>query len=671
MIALALFTFVSRNVETRQLAAQEAISAAVEVHLVTEKPEPIIYTDLSTHPSNQGIEKLGIHAVVIEGLRTHARKIVIAWLIGVVLLTIRLLGGGWVSFNLRRAGTRALPEEWQTRVNELVARMNIRHKVDVVTSTFATVPMVVGVFKPVVLIPISTLLGLSPDQLEAILIHELTHVRRYDNLVNRLQRIVETVFFFHPAVWWVSGRIRTEREHCCDDAAVESSNPKLYARALATLEELRAPLFAVAATDGSLLARVRRLVAPETATTGSERFTIVNVLSFIVVISLMAIVVDGTLAREADASEGDQNISVMVDVSPSLPHMGTTLASSLTPILQTAGRVEWSNARLQAVMGHAFHFAMKEGGESVMHDAIDWGLAMGAFPKLAEFRTFHANKKKAESGEVDLPALKREARDAVLTSLQNGVPALVWQPMSLEQKDSGTHAYCWGVAVGYDEADETYTIRHPFEADTYTVRYDAIGHADRVEWFYVAVYEGPSDREEIKVNLNALRHAVAFANGTRYTDKNFKYPSGNSAMPYGFAAYEIWKRAFDSENVPAKHGHHHAGILKARRQTAAVYLRDVVSLFPEAAEPLTTAAAHYDREAGTLTSLHTLCLTARDNGAFSADERTKAARLLGEALNHDRAAIAQIETALTIIDTEYRCTCELTEPAQNQAAAVH
>jgi beta-lactamase regulating signal transducer with metallopeptidase domain len=527
MFTMALFTFVSRNVETRLLAAQ-TIPGAVEVHLETETPEPIIYKDLSTHPSGLASEPQDTWAVLTTGLRTHARKLVIAWLTGVLLLTIRLLGGCWVSFRLKRTGTGPLPQNWQTRVNDLTTRMNIRHTVTVVTSTFATVPMVVGVFKPVVLIPISTLLGLTPDQLEAILIHELAHVRRYDNLVNLLQRIVETVFFFHPAVWWVSRCIRTEREHCCDDAAVESSDLKLYARALATLEGLRGPRLAVAATDGSLLARVKRLLAPTSE--GSQRFTIVNLAGFVAVIALTAIVVDGALAR-AEASEGDQKMNVMVDVRPSLPHMGTPLGSSLTAVMQSAGRTEWSNARLQAVMGHAFHFAMKEGGEGVMHDAIDWGLAMGAFPKFGEFRTFQANKKKAESGEVDLPALKKEARDAVLDGLQRGVAAFVWQPMSREQKANGMHAYGWGTIVGYDEADDTYTIRHPFETDTYTVRYDAIGHADRVEWFYVGVYQGPSYREEKNVNLNALKYAVKFANGTRYTDKNFKRPSGNPAMP--------------------------------------------------------------------------------------------------------------------------------------------
>src|SRR5687768_2508429 len=117
--------------------------------------------------------------------------------------------------------------------------------------------------RPVILLPASALTGLTTSQLELILAHELAHVRRFDYLVNLLQTIVETLLFYHPAVWWVSGRIRLEREHCCDDAAVAACGDVLsYARALTELEGLRGamPALAMAATGGSLTERVRRLV---------------------------------------------------------------------------------------------------------------------------------------------------------------------------------------------------------------------------------------------------------------------------------------------------------------------------------------------------------------------------------------------------------------------------
>jgi len=115
----------------------------------------------------------------------------------------------------------------------------------------------------VVLVPASTLAGLSPQQLEAILAHELAHVRRHDYLANLLQTAVETLLFYHPAVWWVSAQIRRERENCCDDLAVAVCGDRLgYARALVDLEGLRieAPRLALAASGGSLTDRIRRLV---------------------------------------------------------------------------------------------------------------------------------------------------------------------------------------------------------------------------------------------------------------------------------------------------------------------------------------------------------------------------------------------------------------------------
>ena len=122
--------------------------------------------------------------------------------------------------------------------------------------------------KPVVLLPASALAGLTPQQLEAILAHELAHIRRHDYLVNLLQTLVETLLFYHPAVWWLSRRIRIERENCCDDLAVSlCGDPCTYARALADLEALRGPArsLAMAANGGSLLQRVRRLLGAPTS----------------------------------------------------------------------------------------------------------------------------------------------------------------------------------------------------------------------------------------------------------------------------------------------------------------------------------------------------------------------------------------------------------------------
>jgi hypothetical protein len=125
------------------------------------------------------------------------------------------------------------------------------------------VPTVIGWLRPVVLLPIASLSGLTTQQIEMILAHELAHIRRHDFIVNLMQAVVETLLFYHPAVWWISQRIRVEREHCCDDVAVAMfGDPLQYARALTRFEELRLdPAHALlAANGGSLLTRIRRLV---------------------------------------------------------------------------------------------------------------------------------------------------------------------------------------------------------------------------------------------------------------------------------------------------------------------------------------------------------------------------------------------------------------------------
>lgn len=188
------------------------------------------------------------------------------WLTGVAALSVYHAGGWWQVRRLRQRGTRPVAAEWQARLRRLADRLGIARAVEILESSAVPVPAVVGWLRPVILVPASALTGLSPRQLEAILAHELAHVRRHDYLVNLSQTVVETLLFYHPAVWWVSAQIRRERENCCDDLAVAACGDRLvYARALADLELRRAPaarlaVAAAAGDRGALLARIRRLV---------------------------------------------------------------------------------------------------------------------------------------------------------------------------------------------------------------------------------------------------------------------------------------------------------------------------------------------------------------------------------------------------------------------------
>lgn len=154
------------------------------------------------------------------------------------------------------------------RCSAQAGQLGLRRFVQVLQSTLVQTPVLVGYFRPAILLPVGLVTGLPIAQLEAILAHELAHVRRHDFVVNLLQTLVETLCFYHPAVWWLSRQIRVEREHCCDDLVVGLLGNRVeYGRALLAVEELRgtSSVLALGMADGVLLSRVRRLFGGDRA----------------------------------------------------------------------------------------------------------------------------------------------------------------------------------------------------------------------------------------------------------------------------------------------------------------------------------------------------------------------------------------------------------------------
>jgi uncharacterized protein (TIGR03435 family) len=189
--------------------------------------------------------------------------VVMVWLAGAVVFWVRLAGGWVVTARMRSMLVRRAPPEWQEKFRKLGAQIGISRPVRLLVSALVQVPTVVGWLRPMVLVPVGALGGLPTEHVEALLLHELAHIRRHDYLINILQSVAESLLFYHPAVWWVSGHIRAERELCCDDVAVAIGGDALtYARALAQLESYRPAHFtaAMAANGGSLANRIARLL---------------------------------------------------------------------------------------------------------------------------------------------------------------------------------------------------------------------------------------------------------------------------------------------------------------------------------------------------------------------------------------------------------------------------
>lgn len=196
------------------------------------------------------------------------RWILLTWCIGVFVFTARLVTGWRLSHRLVKESDTMIPDSVLHLFEDLKQRLELSRPIQLLINTQIDTPMVVGCLKPAVLVPLSALTGLNEEQLTAILAHELAHIRRHDFLINILQRCVESLLFYHPGVWWLSARIRTEREHCCDDVAVRlCGDRRSYVQALVELERKRqtVPALSVAATGGSLVQRVHRILGVKTS----------------------------------------------------------------------------------------------------------------------------------------------------------------------------------------------------------------------------------------------------------------------------------------------------------------------------------------------------------------------------------------------------------------------
>jgi beta-lactamase regulating signal transducer with metallopeptidase domain/predicted flap endonuclease-1-like 5' DNA nuclease len=193
---------------------------------------------------------------------TALNWLVTVWFTGVLLFSLRTIGGFLVVARLRRRDSHPVTAELLARCRDLQHRLGITRAVRYCESLHLDAPAVLGWFRPVVFLPLSALTGLNETQLRAVIAHELAHIRRFDAFVNVFQVAVETLLFYHPAVWWLNKRIRAERENCCDDVALSvCGNPTEYARALALMEEWRvAPSLAMAVNRGPLASRVARLL---------------------------------------------------------------------------------------------------------------------------------------------------------------------------------------------------------------------------------------------------------------------------------------------------------------------------------------------------------------------------------------------------------------------------
>ena len=381
MVAFPLMTFtmLSRNIEPGELIASDFPAMEPEFTKHTNGGQAVLKTDATNGFSIGNDNELAIEDRVAAAsvssieppLLSPARlKAILPWLVGlwtggVVILALRLMFG----FNRirlwRRSATVISSPKMLEMSDRLCKRMRIKKPIRLLESIHNASPVVISWIRPAILIPASIVSGLAAREMEAILVHELAHIRRHDYLVNIAQAIVETVLFYHPAVWWLSNRIREEREHCCDDFAIDvCGDRKTFVRALAKLEEIRCHdlQVAVAANGGSLIRRMQRILDRQPSHCQS-----VWPAGFVALVSVLCVVAALFVSGSNSAAFADSSGADLGEVAPTETDEEDALVSSgITDRMSERMMDEENETRKGEIRRDG-----QQSGEAVVQDKID------------------------------------------------------------------------------------------------------------------------------------------------------------------------------------------------------------------------------------------------------------------------------------------------------------
>ena len=328
-------------------ASDPAPSTAELTRPVTAPTDP---AEERSEPTPETASQTGFLATSRAYFDRHLPLLVTVWLMGVLVLQLRLLGQLAFVQRMKTYGTERFPAAWAERLQELENRLGIRRPVRYLTSQRVTGPFTAGWLRPVVLLPREMLASLRESQIVTILAHELAHIKRQDFAVNVMQTFLTTFFFYHPGVWWMSARIQDEREHCCDDLAVAATGERIdYARTLVELQEreLAAPKLSAAFGGRGFTGRVSRLLTGylNTATFGEG---VVTTLIFAAVLSL------------AIGTTGEVQASGSAETDERLPE---TAAPALRAQIQSESE--------KAAVDAAIAYAAQEAGRQVSAQNFD------------------------------------------------------------------------------------------------------------------------------------------------------------------------------------------------------------------------------------------------------------------------------------------------------------
>jgi beta-lactamase regulating signal transducer with metallopeptidase domain len=291
MLLLAGFFVTWYMVYQRNIHSQQIFTLASVINLPTRQLLP------STPWS---FETAGIASLVHHRLEPFYPTLAMGWILGFIFMFLRMAGGLYFSRQIIRKKVFAPDPSILDLFDSARKKLGMPSLLKLRLTTRLISPMVIGILKPCVIMPVAILSGLTPGQVEAILIHELAHIRRFDHIVMIFQAVATQILFFHPVAWYLSGEINHERENCCDDIVMNTfSDPINYIKALTMIQEMNVggpvPANALTGRSKSLLSRVKRLLKPETKHSPAFRLAVVFLLLITLGIAAVTIASTGKL----------------------------------------------------------------------------------------------------------------------------------------------------------------------------------------------------------------------------------------------------------------------------------------------------------------------------------------------------------------------------------------
>ena len=334
LMVLFLATSVTFYVTYR---GQDPGSSALTSNVIGESIIPGF--NLSAGAENLQADNVSRLHGLIQHIPDRFYVIVNLWMIGLIIISLRLAGTTFMAYRYKKTNLTHIPEQLGKKFSQLVERLNVSGRVKLCASKLVRNPMVIGYLKPVVLLPASAISHVPCEQLEAILVHELAHIKRHDFLVNILQNLAEVVMFYHPVIWYLNHQIRKERENCCDDMAVEYGGSLTYAKALSTVHEIQyypKLILALGVRKNHLLNRVVRILNPKKMKTNLFD----KLITGVVFAAAMAVILVSTGATYSQGNEKDPTRNVVGYVNSIAPVPVTDPdQSAVSPYQRMIGQV--------------------------------------------------------------------------------------------------------------------------------------------------------------------------------------------------------------------------------------------------------------------------------------------------------------------------------------------